>query len=352
MRTPIPLAVIGCRFGAHLARELKATPDARFRVQTVCDLNIDLARSLADELGASAITDYREILDDTALPAVALLTRPEGRAALLHELIASGKDVITTKPFEIDAAAARQVLVEARRLGRVVHLNSPAAVVPDDLLTILEWEKRYDLGRPAYFFGSIHASYQEAADGGWYDDPKRCPAAPIFRLGIYLINDVHTLWGATHSVRLLETRIRTGRPTADNAILSLAMENKAVGAIAASLCVQDGDPYRNSLQISYERGTLYRNMGPQRTALSSECELQLVQEVDGSRQIVATALVQSNAHQYNWSAFAEDIVNRQPPSSSYIDRIVNGIETLDQVTVEEQRLLSALLPEIHQANAR
>ncbi len=339
MNAPIPLAVIGCKFGAHLARELNATPNAPFRVRTVCDLNSDLAQALADELGVEAVTDHRKILADPSIPGVVLLTGPQGRSKFLREIIAADKDVMTTKPFDTDAQAARSVLTEAQKLGRVIHLNSPAAVVPDDLLTILEWEKKFDLGRPVYFYGSVHANYNEVADGSWYDDPAKCPAPPIFRLGIYLINDLQTLWGATRSVRLLETRLRTGRPTADNAILSLEMENHAVGAIAASFCVNDGDHYRNSLQLSYERGTIYRNMGPQRTAFHSECELQLVKEANGIREIAAAVQIQSNAHQYNWAAFAEAISRREPLSSDYIDRIVNGIETVDLIAREEQTLL-------------
>jgi len=338
MTAPIPLAVIGCKFGAHLARELNAAPDAPFRVQTVCDLNADMADSLARELGVNATTDYRTILEDPAIPAVALLTPPQSRAEFLREIITAGKDVMTTKPFEIDAGKAREILTEARSLGRVIHLNSPAAVISDDLATILEWEKKYDLGRPAYFYGSVHASYREAADGSWYDDPVKCPAPPIFRLGIYLINDLQTLWGPARSVRLLETRLRTGRPTADNAILSLEMGNQAVGAIAASFCVEDGDLYRNSLQLSYERGTIYRNLGPQRTVFHPECELQLVQGSNSARNIIATAKVVSNAHKYNWHAFAKAVGRRESPSADYIERIVNGIETLNKIACEGQLL--------------
>ncbi len=331
MTAPIPIALIGCRFGTHLARELRATASSLFRIQTVCDLDANLAQTLAAELGVEATTDYRRILADPDIPAVALLTRPEGRSKLLHELIAAGKDVMTTKPFEIDASSAHAVLREARSIGRVIHLNSPSAVIPADLSTILEWEKKYNLGRPAYFYGSVHANYRETADGSWYDNPEKCPAAPIFRLGIYLINDLQTLWGATRTVRLLETRLRTGRPTSDNAILSLEMENHAVGAIASSFCVGDGDAYRNSLQLSYENGTIYRNFGPHRATAHSESELQLIQGTEGARSITATVQVHSNAHSYNWDAFADAILRRDPPSPAYIDRIINGIETLTRI---------------------
>ncbi|HEY8965756.1 MAG TPA: Gfo/Idh/MocA family oxidoreductase, partial [Candidatus Methylacidiphilales bacterium] len=277
-------------------------------------------------------------LADPGLPAIALLTGPSGRSRLLHEILAAGKDVMTTKPFETDAGAARRALEEARRLGRVLHLNSPAAVLPADLRLIREWEKQYDLGRPAYFYGSVHADYTEAADGSWYDDPARCPAPPIFRLGIYLINDVQTLWGAVDDVRLLETRLRTGRPTADNAVVALRMGNGAVGSIAASFCVRDGDHYRNSLQLSYERGTIYRNLGPERAEDRSKSQLTLVQECGGSRRVAAAASVRSDSHKYDWASFAEAIARRAAPDPEYIDRVVNGVEIVNRIAEEERRL--------------
>src|SRR5690606_1581322 len=95
---------------------------------------------------------------------------------------------MTTKPFEVDPDAAADVLAEAQRLGRFVHLNSPTPVMPVDLQQVLDWRDRFDLGRPVGCRLETYASYHEQADGSWLDDPERCPAAPIFRLGIYLIN--------------------------------------------------------------------------------------------------------------------------------------------------------------------
>ena len=74
-------------------------------------------------------------------------------------------------------------------------------------------------------------NYCEQADGGWYDDPERCPVAPVFRLGIYIINNLAELFGEPEKVCALSSRILTGRPTADNADLAVLFKN---GAIATS----------------------------------------------------------------------------------------------------------------------
>ncbi len=72
---------------------------------------------------------------------------------------------MTTKPFEQDSAAAASVLSEARRLNRVVYLNSPGPRPSEDMRIIRGWENTYDLGR---LVGAHHECWYksvEEADG-------------------------------------------------------------------------------------------------------------------------------------------------------------------------------------------
>jgi predicted dehydrogenase len=330
----LKIGIIGCRFGAHLARELAADPEAPFKIKTVCDMDFKRASTLAEELGVKAEEDYRKLLKDNDLDAIGLYVGPAGRANFIHEIINAGKDVMTTKPFETDVVKAQWILREARKLGRVIHLNSPGPKISRDLLAIQDWANTYKLGRPCYFLGSMHADYHEQADGGWYDDPTRCPCPPIFRLGIYLINDLQTLWGKATALRLLETRLRTGRPTSDNAVLSMEFSNGVTGAVAASFCVHDGDWYRNSLQLSYEKGTIYKNFGPNRELSDKGCELQLIQEINGHRELIQEIQIPGDTHHYDWQSFAQAIIDHEPASQEYETRIVNGIKLVEMLSKE------------------
>src|SRR5690606_32877601 len=125
-----------------------------------------------------------DVLADPAIAASGLCTPPQGRAELVRRCLEAGKDVMTTKPFDLDLDAAAAVLTEARERGRVVHLNSPSPE-PPDLVQIEAWIREYDLGRPVAARAEMLTSVREEADGTWYDDPQRCPLAPMFRLGIY-----------------------------------------------------------------------------------------------------------------------------------------------------------------------
>ncbi len=94
---------------------------------------------------------------------------------------------MTTKPFELDPKAAMATLREARRRHRIIHLNCPAPLLSPDLEQIERWREEFQLGKPVGARADAWTNYREKADGSWYDDPKLCPVAPIFRIGIYLI---------------------------------------------------------------------------------------------------------------------------------------------------------------------
>ncbi|HYD85536.1 MAG TPA: Gfo/Idh/MocA family oxidoreductase, partial [Opitutus sp.] len=154
------------------------------------------------------------------------------------------------------------VLEEARRLGRTIHVNSPPPEPPAYLTRILEWQREHSLGRPISCQGEMLIAYREKQDGRWLDDLALCPAAPIFRLGVYSLNDLVHVFGPVRAVQVLSSRLFTGRPTADNAQLGLMFENGAIGSVHASFCVDNGQHYANALTLNYERGSIYRNTSP------------------------------------------------------------------------------------------
>ena len=149
-RQRIPIGVVGLNFGRHIVNTQLSTGAGTpfFKLAALCDMDVKRAAELAAPLGIKAYGSLDSLLSDPSIPAIALYTGPSGRAELLRKIIRAGKDVMTTKPFEEDPEAARAVLAEARRLGRTIHLNSPAPVLPPDLAQIKQWQGDHDLGQP------------------------------------------------------------------------------------------------------------------------------------------------------------------------------------------------------------
>lgn len=334
----IKIGIVGLNFGRSILEQLRAG-DAQnyFELAAVCDLNPEKAKEMASRYGVKAYFELGRLLADPAIPAIGLFTGPVGRAELIRQAIRAGKHVMTTKPFELDPAAAREALEEARRLGRAVHLNSPSPLLPPDLATIRDWGDKHDLGRPVGCRADIWASYREKADGSWYDDPEKCPAAPIFRLGIYLINDLVQIFGRAEKVFVLHSRLFTGRPTADNSQLGILFQNGGIASIFASFCVKDGDLYRNTLTLNFENGTIYRNCGPLRKGKPGYAfEMSLVQLVGDSRAIVEQVELARGSGEYQWEAFYRAAQGEQLNEEIAPEQIAAGIAIIQAMAAADR----------------
>ena len=287
-------------------------------------------------MGIKAYGSLEGLLADASIPAIALFTGPDGRADLLRRIIRAGKDVMTTKPFENDPEAAGSVLAEAHQLGRIIHLNSPSPVLPPDLAQIKRWQLEHDLGHPIACRSDVWVHHREKADGTWYDDPRKCPAAPISRLGIYAINDLVTLFGEADRVQVLSTRLLTGRPTMDNAQLGIAFKSGALANVFASFCVDDGDQYRNSFVLNFEHGTVYRNTGPIRANSQVEqSELSLVIRKDGQRHLAGQTVI-SPSGQYRWDVFYRVINGERVPDLVPASVLVEGLRIVRAMSEAER----------------
>jgi predicted dehydrogenase len=334
--TRLPIAIVGLNFGRHIIEQLTTGPGRDWcELAGVCDLDAAKARQYSGQTGARAYRDLTELLADPAIPAVGLFTPPAGRAQLIRQAIQAGKHVLTTKPFELDASAAAAVLAEARRLRRVVYLNSPAPTLTADLRQIIAWQREYRLGQPVGCRADVWAHYREQTDGSWYDDPHRCPVAPVFRLGIYLINDLIRLFGPPAAVQVMHTRLRTGRPTPDNAQLALRFQNGGLANIYASFCVNDGDYYRNGLTLNFENGTVYRNVGPNRAGIA-QAELSLVVVKDGHRHMAEHVTLEETSGAYQWDVFVRAVNGEKPADETTPDQIVAGIRVINAMAQAEK----------------
>ena len=332
--SPLPIAIVGLGFGTWVVRSLeKPEQKQRFNIVALCDLNAPLASSLAAEIGCRTAS-FEEILADTEIPVVGIFTGPAGRADLVRRAIRAGKHVMTTKPFERDPAAARDVLEEAARLGRLVHINSPTPELPPDLARIQKWQKTHSLGAPLAAHFSCYARYEEEADGKWLDDPRLCPAAPIFRLGIYLINDAIRIFGEPEEVYVMTSRLFTKRPTPDHAQLSIRFQSGALATIFASFCVEDGDSYRNEMTLNFERGTIYRNAGPEGRS-GAFTRLALVQKDNNASKIVEDELLSSGSGEYDWEVFHRSIVHEIPVPHDYPSIVAAGLRVVEAMAESE-----------------
>lgn len=301
---PIRLGLVGLNFGSTICRSLRAAPNLPVRLTKICDLDAAKAEARAAEFGVPYVTDLDRLLGDPEIDAIGLYTGPNGRAELLGKIIRAGKDVMTTKPFERDAAAAVAVLREAGALGRVVHLNSPNMRPYGEMAVIKDWIDSGAIGRPTVAQASTWVYYGATpADGSWYDDPARCPLAPMYRIGIYCINNLLSVFGEPATVQVTHSRVETKRPTPDNASLTIGFKNGAIANVLASfVAASTHDRYRGGTVIGGTTGMIFHNIGPAARNGSSGSNLILSAEDRIEERVVTT-----HSGDYDWEFFAQRV---------------------------------------------
>lgn len=326
MRKKIKFAVIGLGFGEYLLKQLFATPEGDlFDVVAVCDIDEAKASKVGKVYGCVSYTDIDDMLECCSIDAVGLFSPPKGRASLIRKIIESGRHVMTTKPFELNAQDAYDVLQDACRLGKVIHLNSPTPMPPVDLGQVLMWQKEYKIGQPIGFHMEVTTNYREVADGSWYDDPSLCPVAPIFRIGVYRLNDMIALLGEAESVQVTETRVFTKRPTPDNALIAIKFRSGAIGTIFASFCIDDGCRSMGSAIMHFEKGTIWRNIGPLEGA-KWRYGADLVLQLGGEKPFtIATEIFGGVGGSYQWEYFYNTISSGALPDPALVENIMAGI---------------------------
>ncbi len=331
----IGIAIVGLNFGRHIINQIVDGAASEYiELKAVCDIDADKAKEFSRKYSVPYYKDLDDLLNEESIPAIGLFTGPGGRAQLLDKIIDAGKDVITTKPFELDCEAALAVLRKANKMGRVIHINSPGPYLSDDLAMVSLWAEKHDLGQAVACQMHVWVRYNEKPDGKWLDDPKLCPVAPVFRLGIYLINDLVSMFGEAEKVTVVSSRLFTGRPTPDQGQLTILFKTGLIATIFASFCIEDGDHYQNGMTLNYERGTIYRNVGPHRKLVDRDGkgELSLVMgnpHDPKSRKVVESALVNGVSGQYQWQNFVRAVNGDRDGEVTTPEKVVAGLRIIE-----------------------
>ena len=116
----VGIAVLGAgRIGKIHAANVAASKFATLVV--VADPFADAAASLADELGAQAMTDCEAAIDRTDVDAIVIGTPTHTHINLMLRAVRLGKAVLCEKPIDLDMAKSLAAVAEVERLnGRVM----------------------------------------------------------------------------------------------------------------------------------------------------------------------------------------------------------------------------------------
>ena len=185
------------------------------------------ARHAAETAGfAYCASDYRELLNDSAIDAVLIVTRHDLHARLASEALAAGKHVFVEKPLALNEEELRAVLAAYRAAspGRIlmVGFNRRFAPATQSLLAQLG-------SGPAVVQCSVNAGAVPASS--WVQDEQEGGGRIIGEV-CHFVDLVHALGGGlTASVAAVAMSEQSERPMQDTVAIMLRLDNGSIGSI-------------------------------------------------------------------------------------------------------------------------
>jgi myo-inositol 2-dehydrogenase/D-chiro-inositol 1-dehydrogenase len=118
MKPPVNIAVIGTgRIGSVHSRNLvRSIHEAK--VVALCDIRLDVAQAVADELGIKRVVkDFHELLDDKSIEAVLIATNTDTHAFIVKDCARAGKHIFCEKPLALNLADTDAVIEIVEKTG-------------------------------------------------------------------------------------------------------------------------------------------------------------------------------------------------------------------------------------------
>lgn len=238
-------------FGAYHARAVAAVPDSR--VVAVCADEMPLAEAFAREHGGKPYRDYRAMLDDKSVDAVAITAPHHLHGELAVAALQAGKHVLLEKPMALSSAECSRIIAAAeasrRKLmvGQIMHFVWPCMVAREIL-------DRGELGKSVTGTSALLKTWMEPNRRGWHLDPAT-GGGMLMTAGIHALDQL--IWLMDGRVGSISAAVSTSfhdQKADDSAMMLLRFTDGRFGQVA-SVGFRDGAG-RFDIDLVCENGTL------------------------------------------------------------------------------------------------
>ena len=269
----IKIGLIGCgKIGQvrHLP-EYAANPDCA--VTALYDINIERARALAAQYGATAY-DSVEALLASDVDAVSVCTANASHAEISIAALRAGKHVLCEKPMATTLADCEAMVAAAKAAGKRLmigqnqrlagaHRQAKALIDAGAIGKVLTFKTAFCHGGPETW--SV-----DPGQGTWFFDRKRAAMGAMADLGVHKTDLIQYLTGQTivevsAKLAVLDKTFADGSPITvdDNAMCLYRMDGGAMGTMMVSWT--DYGAEDNSTVIWGTQGVLRISAHPEHT---------------------------------------------------------------------------------------
>jgi predicted dehydrogenase len=224
--------------GAGLQAKRRCAPiadDPRFQIAAVVDRDEKKAERLARTFGATAGTDWRELVRDPSIDIVLVLTYPDTHAEISIAALEAGKHVLCEKPLTRTLEEAEALVAAAKRTGRTLkcgfnHRHHPA---------ILEAHKRFQsglIGKPTFGRARYGIGARVGVEREWRSDPAIVSGGQLMEQGIHVVDLFRWFFGDIARATGFTSATRWPiAPLEDNGFALLQTRDGVVASVHSSL---------------------------------------------------------------------------------------------------------------------
>jgi UDP-N-acetylglucosamine 3-dehydrogenase len=321
----LKVGVIGCGSIAKYRHLPEYKLNKNVEIVAVCDIVAERAEKMAEEYGAKAFSDYKEVLKLEDIDAISVCLPNYLHAPVSIDALNTGKHVICEKPMATSKEEAEAMINAAKRNDKKLmiahnqrfvasHQKAKEIIESGKLGKIYSFKTTF--GHPGPEGWSVDGA------GSWFFNKEKAFIGAMGDLGVHKADLMRYLLGEFTEVgAFIETNAKQNTDVDDNAVCILRTESGIIGTLAASWAYMSGGD--NSTIIYGEKGTL---------RLEADPEYSLIEEYrDGSVVYHKLDKIQTNeeggqstSHVINH--FVDCIVENKEP-------LINGEEGMKSLKI-------------------
>jgi UDP-N-acetyl-2-amino-2-deoxyglucuronate dehydrogenase len=251
----IRFGLIGCgRILPKHAQALKGL-EAEAEIAAVCDINLDKAQKVAQQLGVPAYSDFHEMIAKERLDAVNVLTWSGTHSPIAIECAGKVRNIVVEKPMSLRLDHADNLIEACRKTNTRLFVVKQNRYNPP----VVAMRNALESGRfGRLLMGTVRVRWartpeyyrQDAWRGTWALD-----GGALTNQASHFIDMLVWFFGPVKSVYAKTATFLAPIESEDTGIAVLEFENGALGVIEATTCTRPKD-LEGSISILGEKGTV------------------------------------------------------------------------------------------------
>lgn len=157
-------------------------------IAAVTDAYLPLAEQRAAEHGAQTVhASPQALLEDSSIDAVVICVPNQFHAGLAIEALKQGKHVLLEKPMAIDSEAARTIVEEVKRSGKILMMSHQMRWT--GLIRALK--QRIDNGDVGHIYNAKAGWFRKKGIpgwGSWFTRKDQAGGGPLIDIGVHMLD--------------------------------------------------------------------------------------------------------------------------------------------------------------------